>query len=439
MIGRFGGLCVALVLAATTACAPSAPSTLGRAEKDLCAPRALDPTQDVLHANLQARVASMTTETMTQQGKPGGGRAGFTMPALLDIYEATGDTAYLDRFVLLGDRVLAARDDRAGLRDYRGRSAAQWSTTAFNAQGSRPISFLIDDARLVAPLARFAALTAQRPCLQGLYQGERTFDAIARTYALAAQETLAFHAAENWRAETVQGMDIGYFVTPHDADFIAPDMPGKPVPLNYQSMAGLAYLYMYKATGEDTYAERATLLANFIQLEFVDAAAPNTLTWPYWPKMQYAPSRGWAVADTSRFSYHQPDDLNHASVTIDFLTAMAAGGVGSVKRQDLQKVANTFHNLVHNKSPVPIYMDGSGPPADRYASLYGRMASLAAVRPDIWEPVCSVVWRERGFGEAEQPLEEDQRARAIASVARLLLTAPMRQGAKASLADCVAR
>ncbi len=437
MNGRFGALCVALVLAATAACAPSAPSAPGPSVKDLCAPRALDPTQAVLHANLQARLESTTTEAMTQQGKPGG-FAGFIMPALLDIYEATGDTAYLDRFVTLGDRVLAARDDKAGLRDYRGRSAAQWSTTVFNAQGSRPISFLIDDARLVAPLARFAALTAQRPCLQGLRQGERAFDAIARTYVLAAHETLAFHATENWRAETAQGVHIGYFVTSHDADFIAPDMPGKPVPLNYQAMAGLAYLYMYKATGEDAYAERATRLSNFIQLEFVDAAAPNTLTWPYWPKMRYAPGRGWAVADTSRFSYHQPDDLNHASVTIDFLTAMAADGVGGVRMQDLQKITNAFHKLVHNKSPVPIYMDGSGPPAGRYASLYGRMASLAAFQPEIWEPVCSVVLRERGFGEAMYPPEEDQRARAIASVARLLLTAPMRQGAKASLADCVA-
>lgn len=47
--------------------------------------------------------------------------------ALVDLYEATGDTKYLDEVARRGDRLLAHRDDRRGVKDGSGHSRPAWS------------------------------------------------------------------------------------------------------------------------------------------------------------------------------------------------------------------------------------------------------------------------------------------------------------------------
>ncbi len=49
------------------------------------------------------------------------------MHALVDLYEATGDSKYLEEVVRRGDRLLAHRDDRRGVTDGSGQSRPGWS------------------------------------------------------------------------------------------------------------------------------------------------------------------------------------------------------------------------------------------------------------------------------------------------------------------------
>jgi len=51
----------------------------------------------------------------------------YVMTALVTMYHATGDTAYLDRLVDHADAVLAQRDSATGAKDYRGRSVPGWT------------------------------------------------------------------------------------------------------------------------------------------------------------------------------------------------------------------------------------------------------------------------------------------------------------------------
>lgn len=50
----------------------------------------------------------------------------YVMRAYLEMYQATGDRAYLRRFAKLADGVLACRDDVLGLTDHAGRSLPLW-------------------------------------------------------------------------------------------------------------------------------------------------------------------------------------------------------------------------------------------------------------------------------------------------------------------------
>lgn len=51
----------------------------------------------------------------------------YVMASFVTMYEATDDTAYLDRLVQHADSVLARRDSVVGTKDYRGRSLPGWS------------------------------------------------------------------------------------------------------------------------------------------------------------------------------------------------------------------------------------------------------------------------------------------------------------------------
>lgn len=52
----------------------------------------------------------------------------YTLDALIDLYEASGDEQYLQRFVADADRVFAARADRTGEKDFKGRITKGWLT-----------------------------------------------------------------------------------------------------------------------------------------------------------------------------------------------------------------------------------------------------------------------------------------------------------------------
>jgi hypothetical protein len=54
----------------------------------------------------------------------------YEMDALLEMYRATADTGYLDRFILLADKVVAARADKQGERDWKGELRRGWLTGA---------------------------------------------------------------------------------------------------------------------------------------------------------------------------------------------------------------------------------------------------------------------------------------------------------------------
>lgn len=61
--------------------------------------------------------------------------ASYEMEAFLEMFLATGDTDYLDRFVRLAGDVLEARADKAGEADFRGRTLKAWLNAGFNTQG----------------------------------------------------------------------------------------------------------------------------------------------------------------------------------------------------------------------------------------------------------------------------------------------------------------
>ena len=51
----------------------------------------------------------------------------YTLDALIDLYDATGDVKYLTELVQRSDRVIAHRDDKRNFADYTGKAHKRWS------------------------------------------------------------------------------------------------------------------------------------------------------------------------------------------------------------------------------------------------------------------------------------------------------------------------
>ncbi|MGP3961339.1 hypothetical protein ACTWPT_35610 [Nonomuraea sp. 3N208] len=72
----------------------------------------------------EAGAPGQPTET-NERGRLAWG-ASYVMFAFTRMYEAYRDTAYLDRFIIDADQVLAGRDSERGFKDYRGLSLPAW-------------------------------------------------------------------------------------------------------------------------------------------------------------------------------------------------------------------------------------------------------------------------------------------------------------------------
>lgn len=86
----------------------------------------------------------------TRADKPSDNTAGgvawgdsYELDALLEMFQATGDRAYLDHFVMLADKVVASRADKRGERDFKGELRRGWLTGAHYTWG---VPTILNDA-----------------------------------------------------------------------------------------------------------------------------------------------------------------------------------------------------------------------------------------------------------------------------------------------------
>jgi hypothetical protein len=351
------------------------------ADSYACGTKVLSTTQLDLVRAFDAHLASLGDHHSLEDNREGilGNSEPPYLEALLDAYLGTQNDEYLQRFVVHGDRVLGHRDDRAGYTNFRGESKATWSDRHYST-GGQFASFLIEDGALIGALARFAFVVKERPCLAGVRDGRgRTFAEIADAYVRAAEETAAYHRANDWHTGTHGEIAYGYFTTATDATFIAPEVAGMPCPMNYQSAIGRAHAFLYGATKDRSHLEYAQRLAYYVILEMADHydGPSDSYHWPGWPQMPYAPGAGMT-------QYSSPDDLAHSVVTAEFADAMHETGAGVFDATTMSRIAHVYARRVYTTSTLPLYLDGTGGSAEGQTFSFGRMVLLTPHDVNLW-------------------------------------------------------
>jgi hypothetical protein len=238
----------------------------------------------------------------------------WVMMSLAAMFRATGDPVYLERLAHHGDGVLAQRDDRRAVADYRGVSGACWRNLHYQ-DGDEPYCYAVHSGMIAYPLAEFARLVRDHGLGDRALPGGGTLGARAADYTAAARETAAFHD-DQWRP------DEGSYVFRADASFF--DKPGSVVPLNMNAAMGRLLLVLHDLTGEERYRTQAEAIARRFESQW-HVADDGAVLWNYGGG-RYIPFG---------------EDVPHASISVDFAVLAAARGV-VFDAADLRGLATTF-------------------------------------------------------------------------------------------------
>jgi len=266
----------------------------------------------------------------------------YAMMSLASMYRATGDPEYLERLAYHLDGVLAMRDDHRGVADYRGVSGACWRNLHYQPD-EEPYCYVVHSGMLAYPMADFAALVMRDGLGDEIALDGQTFGDKAAAYIAAAEETVAFHD-DQWNA-------AGYYVFRPDATFLG--YPGVDLPLNQSNAMGRALLVLHDVTGEPSYLDKATALAQWFDAQ-ISVGGDGEYRWNYW---------GGAYSGNG-------EDTSHAAINVDFAVLCADRGV-VFDAADLEGFARAFLG--------PVYVD------DRTFSDYvgGGTTNTSSYRPQV--------------------------------------------------------
>lgn len=316
-----------------------------------------------------------------------GNNQGEMLSSYLEMYRATQDTYFLNRFIEQADYVLAARDDRTGALDYSGRAVPAWSTyhsgyvsSTWRSQ-QKGYAFLVESGQLTYPLADFGQMIVRGPeCLKtAVDKSGRSYLSVAQRYINAVEQTFSYHH-EMFHTDTVNGISIGWYGARNDigANVIGVE-PGREYPINYQTSFGRTVVSLWLATGNTTYREVARIMGNFVLLDMVYKASGSYdwYEWSYWPQMPYY--SGYVSSNRQG-----TEDYGHASITFEF-AALLKKNIGVFYDLEIARLARSFTlRFVSSSSQRYRYVNRTDlRPSGDLLTLDGSALALSAYEPSI--------------------------------------------------------
>ncbi|QIZ69361.1 hypothetical protein [Oxynema aestuarii] len=256
----------------------------------------------------------------------------YLFEAYLDMYEATQDTKYLDKFVTQADRVIANTDKNRNIQDYRGRSVVGWGATKYSPSNIRVVH-LVHTGMITYPLVNFAKIVNNDLSLN-------QFQDKANAYVRVANEALSVFD-ENWTFN--QNTEVGYYQFAAREQPVAIHFSEKakstliPAPFNQQLAVGrTAILLCHIQSNMNPFCKKANALGKHF-LNRVRQDSNGFYVWDYW--------YGEAL-DISQISKKR-EDVSHGGIDVDF--AILAHRHSMVfNSEDINSFSKTYRKISQN-------------------------------------------------------------------------------------------
>ncbi|MHB8985534.1 MAG: hypothetical protein ACYC38_06295, partial [Eubacteriales bacterium] len=247
--------------------------------------------------------------------------------AYLLMYEATRDEHYLDSFIGHVDSQLNRRDNIRGVTDHRGLSLPAWRNGAFTNNTSYWI-YAVQTGLTVTPMAEFAAMVNNDPSLS-------KYQAKSNEYLQAAKDAVKAHDLR----DQPQYLDTNSrWIEDTTSMHLA-------LPINMNLAQGSAMFAIYEATGDKTYLDKATKVANYFKKYLILNNSLNAYTWKYFPD-----------SDSYGTVY---EDADHVVPELEFINFAYKHGI--FNESDMQRFANTATKIMtKSDGTIALRLDGSG-------------------------------------------------------------------------------
>ncbi|NLF09634.1 MAG: hypothetical protein GX594_16885 [Pirellulaceae bacterium] len=267
----------------------------------------------------------------------------YAMMGFVSMYEAIGQTAYLDRLVTHFDAVLSNRDDQLGVADeIRGCVMPAWSSTKYTAGANH--AWLVHAGMITDPAARFVYLVNSTPSLQAAYASK------AGEYEKAIRETVDAYDGE-WRTEGDEGWYQNVHAETDDS------------PYNMQGALGRTMLNLWRATGEEKYRVKVEALANYMKNDL--QAVGDRYKWKY-------------CTYNSRW-----EDVSHGGIDVDFAFQCYQAGI-VFNEADMRAFAETLKYMYQEEDDLfSLYVDGSGGTGHDLSNRAGYWGHLGFIDGNI--------------------------------------------------------
>lgn len=323
--------------------------------------------------------------------------AWFESPLLrsyLYLFHATGDTSWLEQFVLHADSVLKMMKDFpegescwSGYRD----GFSGWGTTVYDTNGFYQ-EYLVHDAVICLPLARFVRMVYETPELWNRF-GER-----AQLYQVTVENEVIGKWFFNWDARRGSGEDLEHYGGWHG------------LPFN-QFLAFGELLLIFEGIRRSPHWTGGRV---FIPDWFYHLT-PDSFARFYFANLVFD-LRNDCFVWKHQVTGTRYEDISHANLDVSFALESAEDG-GLFRSEDLKRLARTFERLVCDRSGTRLalrrFVNGSGE-SDSVGALEGWLG-LARYGPGIIRAGAEFI--------ARVPAERMNVSMA-ASCARLALTGP---------------
>ncbi|HHV72397.1 MAG TPA: GyrI-like domain-containing protein, partial [Clostridia bacterium] len=276
----------------------------------------------------------------------------YVMASYVTMYEATGDTYYLDRFIDHADSVLKTRDSVRGVKDYRGLSTPSWRTGGpnydLNGQILNGQYYImgVNTGMISYSFAEFAAIVYNTPAL-AKYKNK------AEIYLQAAKDAVAVHDYE-W----VDNGSTGYYVFKKGAPYWT---DGANLPHNQYLALARTQLAIYQATGDKFYYDRVEKMARLFKNNLTIDQKTGAYIWHYqWGKGL----NGWTSSDNlsvnkpSYGGYKRYEDVSHGAIDVDFAYKAYKAGIVFTE-EDMIRFGKTVENyLILPNGKVAQFVNG---------------------------------------------------------------------------------
>jgi len=284
----------------------------------------------------------------------------YRMMTLNLLYEASGETQYLDKQLELIQQIFTKRDtdlaakynDQEKYKDaQRGRIMKCWGTGVYSK--GEYTCWAVHTGMVVYPMAEFVRIVRAG--------GEATASYAQQVapYVPMMEEAVKEYDAE-WREGPEEGM--GYYLFPESTTSLS----GQILPLNQMNAPGRALFALYDVTGKDEYREKAGKLAAYTNSKLTHVEDGDYYAWAYWAKVPDAPGSG--------------EDVSHAAINAHFMYLAWEHGA-SFDDTDMQRLTRTFTVGLYLGDGQFSGQVGRRQANDKYTGQLPRWCALARFDP----------------------------------------------------------